>query len=75
MFEPGTPKDPTNRWVQAIFRLYKPHKINVMSHDFRTTLITDMYRESNNIVACQTYVGHKHVNTTRGYIKTTNEDV
>ena len=46
-----------------------------MSHDFRTTLITDMYRESNNIVACQTYVGHKHVNTTRGYIKTTNEDV
>ena len=52
MFEPGKPKDPTNRWVVALSRFYKEHKIKVMSHDFRTTLVTNMYKESKDIVAC-----------------------
>jgi len=42
-------------------------KLEVQSHDFRTTKITEMLDEGVDVRTVQTYVAHKNVATTLGY--------
>ncbi|MCY3412704.1 MAG: tyrosine-type recombinase/integrase [Candidatus Heimdallarchaeota archaeon] len=37
-------------------------------HDFRRAFITNVYRQSKNLVLCQKLAGHSEITTTRGYI-------
>ena len=43
MFEPGSRRNPANKTVKQLSRFYKKHSLNVMSHDFRTTKLTDLW--------------------------------
>ena len=45
------------------------------SHSFRQGLITEMGSKSINPRIIQSFIGHKNINTTLGYIKPTEEDI
>ena len=45
------------------------------SHSFRQGLITEMGSRSVNPKIIQSFIGHKNINTTLGYIKPTSADV
>ncbi len=45
------------------------------SHSFRQGLITEMGSKSINPKIIQSFIGHKNINTTLGYIKPTEEDI
>lgn len=45
------------------------------SHSFRQGLITEMGSRSVNPKIIQSFIGHKNINTTLGYIKPTSDDV
>lgn len=45
------------------------------SHSFRQGLITEMGSRSVNPKIIQSFIGHKNINTTLGYIKPTDEDI
>lgn len=45
------------------------------SHSFRQGLITEMGSRSVNPKIIQSFIGHKNINTTLGYIKPTSTDV
>jgi integrase len=75
MFEPSKGKEPTNRWVHAIERFFEKHSLEVTSHDFRTTFITSLYNKTKDIALVQNFVGHKLIETTRGYVKIKDEKV
>ena len=59
----------------AISRFFRRYDLKVMSHDFRKSMITDMYNNSKDIYACQLYVGHRSSVTTEGYIQKSYENV
>jgi len=44
-------------------------KVEVQSHDFRTTKITELLEGGASLRAVQRYVGHKSPATTLGYHK------
>jgi len=50
MFKGGNNANPANRWVQKLKRFYEKHNMKVKSHDFRTTLVTDLYNSKKDIV-------------------------
>ena len=50
MFESGTPDNPTSRWIMSLKRFYREHDIDVQSHDFRTTMITEYYNNCKDLV-------------------------
>ena len=50
MFKGGNNANPANRWVQRLKRFYEKHNMKVKSHDFRTTLVTDLYNSKKDIV-------------------------
>jgi integrase len=50
MFEPGAGTNPINPWVMKVHRCFKKAGIDVQSHDFRTSRITDLYNSSKNVV-------------------------
>lgn len=45
------------------------------SHSFRQGLITEMGSRSVNPKIIQSFIGHKNINTTLGYIKPTEDDI
>lgn len=45
------------------------------SHSFRQGLITEMGARSINPRIIQSFIGHKNINTTLGYIRPTEEDI
>ena len=50
MFKAGKGSNPANKWVKKLKRFYEKHDMKVKSHDFRTTLVTDLYNSEKDIV-------------------------
>ena len=50
MFKAGKGSNQANMWVKKLKRFYEKHAIKVKSHDFRTTLVTDLYNSEKDIV-------------------------
>jgi len=48
---------------------------NYTSHSFRQGLITEMGSKSVNPKIIQSFIGHRNISTTLGYIKPTEEDI
>jgi len=48
---------------------------NFTSHSFRQGLITEMGSKSINPKIIQSYIGHRNISTTLGYIKPTESDI
>jgi len=48
---------------------------NFTSHSFRQGLITEMGSKSVNPKIIQSFIGHRNISTTLGYIKPTEEDI
>ena len=59
-----------NALVKRLARYFKGKlDFDFQSHNFRTTMATDLYKETNDIVTVGRFVGHASVKTTQGYIK------
>ena len=50
MFKGAKGDNPAINWVHKLKRFYEKHRMKVKSHDFRTTLVTDLYNSKKDIV-------------------------
>ena len=71
MFPPGCNQNPTNKWVKKVRYFFKSKAgIKVLTHNFRVTLATDLYKSSgHNLKTVQNILGHSKIETTAGYVK------
>ena len=46
---------------------------NIRIHDLRHSMATAIVNQSKDIFEAQRYLGHKHINTTKGYLHSTTE--
>ena len=76
MFTPGEGRHKTSKWCMKVGRFFASRGIKgVQTHDFRATLATDLYKESNHdLKKVQTMLGHSKIETTAGYVKPNIED-
>ena len=56
-------------------KFFKKHKLNVKSHDFRVTQATEFYRDTQDIVKTQNFIGHSKVETTLRYVKLARKEL
>ena len=56
-------------------RFFGKHKKIVKSHDFRTTMATNHYKEFGNVKKTQLFLGHSSVAVTDGYLKPDEKEI
>ena len=71
MFTPGEGRHETSKWCKKVSRFFARRDIvGVQTHDFRSTLATDLYTASNHdLKKVQTVLGHAKIETTARYVK------
>ena len=62
-----TPTD--NALTQKVIGFFKAKGLRVQTHDFRKTMLTNLYNKEHNIVQVKEFVGHSSIKTTQGYIQ------
>lgn len=76
MFEPGAANNPANKWVKRVKQYFKrEHGMDVQTHNFRKTAVTEFFNVSKDIVATSKYIGHSNVKTTSHYVEKTPQEI
>jgi integrase len=55
--------------LTKLYRAFKKGQLEVTSHDFRHTKITDLVNSGMTTERVQKYVGHTKITTTLAYVK------
>ena len=73
MFKPCNGAGPTNSVLKSLREFYEKHGERVLSHNFRVTQATMLWKHTKDPIKVQQFLGHASVTTTMRYIKTIDE--